>query len=159
MLEILDCKRCQAVTKLPGGCTPIPGDGSDNPIFMFITEKSDLLSSSLGICMMDTDGEFLSKLLKEVGIDESKVYFTTLVKCMEFSKKYASSCYYWLDIEIARLKPKYIVTFGAKVEEFLASKHNIIPFKSLHQMLNGSSKYTTEFKTKLKELYDISQNG
>jgi uracil-DNA glycosylase family 4 len=170
MLEILNCTACQAVNKLPGGCSPTPGKGGKHPIFMFVVEKSDILSASLNEPLMDIDGDFLKRMLKELEISKNEVYFTSLVKCIDYSNKSAKTCSQWLTKEIEELQPKYIVAMGKNVTDFFLSNvalytnsifqvvDNVLVAPSLYKLLNGSSKDINKFKKKIKELYDISKN-
>lgn len=170
-LEILNCTACSAVNKLPGGCSPTPGKGGKKPTFMFVVEKSDILSASLNEPLMDIDGDFLKRMLKDLDIPKNEVYFTSLVKCMDYSKQSAKTCSKWLNKEIEELQPKYIIAMGKNVTDFFLSDvalytnsifsviGNILVTPSLYKLFNGSAKDITKFKKKIKELYDISKNG
>lgn len=62
-------------------------------------------------------GQLLTKLLDKAGIERSDVYITNAVHCRPPdnrtpTKKEINACKDWLDQEIARIKPKYILLLG-----------------------------------------------
>jgi uracil-DNA glycosylase family 4 len=71
--------------------------------------------------------------LSELGLDLSRVYFTQALKCLNFEKNSSNSdvktCKGYLDEEIARLKPKYILTLGNEALLAVAGKSGIMKYR------------------------------
>lgn len=164
----MNCQKCKAIDKLPSGCSPTPGSGPKNTKLMFINDRSDLISCSLAEPFSTNDGDFLFKILKDLSIDKKTCYFTSLVKCTEYSIGNARTCFNWLLEEISEIKPEYIISLGERTAMFLLPKNleyknclfqtynNILVAPSLHKLLNGPSADVRLFKRKLKEFYGIS---
>lgn len=64
----------------------------------------------------DAYDDLIRKALDQVGIDQSKVYYTAAIKCRTFdqdpSRSDIKACRQYLEAEIAIVKPKWILTFG-----------------------------------------------
>jgi len=114
--ETSKCRRCllhktaQAVCLLGQG--PIPCE------VMFVGEApSTRKLESIDKPFSGPAGEVLNTIFKKVGISRSEIYITNAVRCRppgnrKPKAKEIHACSYWMERELMRVKPKYVVLLG-----------------------------------------------
>ncbi|NCU42626.1 MAG: uracil-DNA glycosylase [Candidatus Moranbacteria bacterium] len=114
-------KTCQQV---------IPGKGPFNAKIMFIGEAPGKKEDLLGEPFIGASGKLLDKLLLSIQLKRSDIFITNIVKCRppenrDPSLEEIQSCSFWLEKQIAIIKPKLLVTLGRYALK------NFIPHSSL----------------------------
>lgn len=121
-MELHDRIRICSSCSLRGGCfKPVPGVGDiDSRLIIvqsYCTDEDDLM----GEPFQSRGGELVQRFLKEKKIS---AYLTTLAKCAveneaDIQDAHVQHCKKWLWEEIKLVKPKVILTLGAKPLELL----------------------------------------
>ena len=97
----------------------IEGHGANKPLVLVITEVVTELDDKNGLCMSGEDGELLKKMLSAISLSTNdNVYITPLVKCKPPQNKLPFleqmyACKTFLDIQIQKLQPKFLLAFGS----------------------------------------------
>jgi DNA polymerase len=129
--ENLDrCRRCELWEHATQG---VPGEGPSDARLMLVGEQPGDEEDVLGRPFVGPAGRLLRRLLDEAGISAERVYLTNAVKHFFFEprgkrrihktpmQRHIAACRAWLDGEVARVKPRIIVTLGATA---LAAVHS-----------------------------------
>lgn len=96
----------------------VPGYGNtDHPDIAFIAEAPGETEVEQGKPLVGKAGQFLRMVMKDVGIDENRCYFTNMCICRPDNNKKPSAamikaCKPRLVKEIAMLRPKLVVSLG-----------------------------------------------
>jgi uracil-DNA glycosylase family protein len=107
------------------------GQGSSSAPIMLIGEVPGDQEDRQGKPFVGPAGRLLRMLLNEAGIDLQQVYLTNVVKREPRGKRRIhktpnsseiKACRFWLDAEIAALKPKVIVCLGATAAQALLAR-------------------------------------
>jgi len=107
------CKKCN----LKDNGKFVYGRGSSSAEIFFIGESPGKFESITGIPFVGRSGKLLSKILKEISIDENKVYISNIVKHRPPKNRKPfydeiKACQEHLIAEIKGIEPKLIVTLG-----------------------------------------------
>lgn len=110
-----NCKLCKLSKTAEFVC--LLGAGDKRAEIMIIGEAPGQREDASGVPFVGKSGQILDEVLEEVGLDRDDIYITNAVHCRPPdnrtpSKAEIRSCKKWLDYEIARVNPKYIVLLG-----------------------------------------------
>jgi DNA polymerase len=141
--KIKQCNKCSFVHKriktLGRGCLDAPilliGESpwfKDRWNFMTEEEINNEMKKRYGniTSFGDKAGEILSKILKEVGLNEDKdIFVTNIVRCslpnnIKPNSKIVHNCIFYLLQEISIIKPKIILAASAAAREFFEADIN-----------------------------------
>jgi len=116
------CRRCDLWQHATQG---VPGEGSRKARIFLVGEQPGDEEDIAGRPFVGPAGRLLRELIERAGIDPKLVFITNAVKHFSFeprgkrrihktpTQREVAACLYWLEQEIARIKPKVIVTLGA----------------------------------------------
>ncbi len=128
-------RRCTACPLWKGRTLAVPGEGPKDAKLMFIGEAPGEQEDRQGLPFVGRSGEFLTKMLGEIGIDRKDVFITSSAKCRPPKNraptvKECTTCKnLWLDKQIAILNPKLIVLLGGVAMRTCLGEKNV---KSFH---------------------------
>ncbi|MBW9141409.1 MAG: uracil-DNA glycosylase [Candidatus Aramenus sp.] len=118
------CKKCKlSLTRR----NAVPGEGNPHSDVMIIGEAPGATEDETGRPFVGSAGKLLDQLLKRIGLDRDKVYITNLVKCRppnnrDPDEEEITACSPYLDLQIALIKPKVIVTLGNHSTSYILGK-------------------------------------
>jgi DNA polymerase len=95
----------------------VPGEGSAESGIFFLGEAPGYNEDLQGRPFVGAAGQLLDELLREIGLDRSKVFITNVVRHRPPENRdplpdEVAACDIWLKRHLAVLKPKVIVTLG-----------------------------------------------
>jgi DNA polymerase len=116
----------------------VPGEGPMNAALMIVGEQPGDQEDLQGRPFVGPAGQLFDEIAQSVGLDRSQVYVTNAVKHFKFeprgkrrlhkrpSTSEISHCRWWLDAELASVKPRLIVAMGATAAEALTGSGTAI---------------------------------
>lgn len=117
-----------ACTRCPLHCNAtqaVPGDGPRDAALMIVGEQPGDQEDLTGKPFVGPAGQLFDQLAKQAGLDRSQAYVTNAVKHFKFravgrrrihqrpSSSEIDHCKWWLEAELAQVKPKLIIAMGA----------------------------------------------
>ncbi|WP_312549815.1 UdgX family uracil-DNA binding protein [Massilia sp.] len=117
-----ECRRCdlwQYATQAVGG------EGSKKAPIMLVGEQPGDQEDLAGHPFVGPAGKLLDKVFDAAGVERREIYLTNAVKHFKWeprgkrrlhktpAQREVEACHYWLDKELAAIKPKVIVALGA----------------------------------------------
>lgn len=126
--DIAACTRCPLHKT---ATQAVPGEGPGDAAVMIVGEQPGDQEDLIGRPFVGPAGQLFDKVAQEVGLDRSKVYLTNAVKHFKFvprgrrrihqrpDRDEISHCRWWLQAEIAQVRPKLIVALGATAAQAL----------------------------------------
>jgi len=117
-----DCRACdlwKAATQT------VFGEGPDEARVVLVGEQAGDQEDREGHPFVGPAGRLLDQVLAEIGIDRRALYVTNIVKHFKFELRgkrrlhksadaaEVAACLHWLDAEMERIRPRYIVCLGA----------------------------------------------
>jgi uracil-DNA glycosylase family protein len=126
-----DCRRCPLWRD---ATQTVFGEGPEHADVVFVGEQPGDQEDLAGKPFVGPAGRVLDEILHESGVDRLKIYVTNAVKHFKFeprgkrrihSKPNAGevqACRWWLDKELAELKPDLAVALGATAAQALLGK-------------------------------------
>ncbi len=126
---VVKCRECPLYKK-GKAC---PGVGTSSATVMIVGQAPGIDESKLGQPFVGQAGQFLSECLASVGIPDSMVWYTNVVKHFpgrdgagDACPPYAiEACKHWLEEEYALVQPRLIVAMGAIAMHHLGVKGGI----------------------------------
>ncbi len=125
----------------------VPGSGNKNhPDIAFVAEAPGETEVQQGVPLIGRSGQFLRKVLEDLGIDEDKCYFTNTCLCHPSgnatpSSDAARACLPRLASELSEIRPKLIVALGNVSSKYLAGhKITITKAHGMYQEVELHSK-------------------
>ena len=106
------CELCQGRTHA------VPGEGPENAGIMLIGEGPGAQEDVQGRPFVGVSGRFMAETLAQVGIHRQDVFITNVVKCRPpgnrdpLPDEIETCTQVYLDLQIALIQPKIIVTLG-----------------------------------------------
>ncbi len=106
------CELCQGRTHA------VPGEGPANAAIMLIGEGPGAQEDMQGRPFVGVSGRFMAETLAQVGIHRQDVFITNVVKCRPpgnrdpLPDEIETCTQVYLDLQIALIQPKIIVTLG-----------------------------------------------
>lgn len=112
--QVRGCTLCELYRSRTQG---VPGDGNPEAEIMFIGEAPGWHEDKQGLPFVGAAGQFLNEMLETIGLTRSEVFVTNIVKCRPPGNRdplpdEIAACSFYLDAQIAAIKPKVIVTLG-----------------------------------------------
>ncbi|MET0372527.1 MAG: UdgX family uracil-DNA binding protein, partial [Sphingobium sp.] len=129
--EAMGCTRCPLFRD---ATQTVFGEGPLDARLMFVGEQPGDQEDLAGRPFVGPAGQLFDHALEEAGIDRSKVYVTNAVKHFKFERRgkrrihqtpvtsEIQACRWWLDQEIALLRPPVIVALGTSAARALLGK-------------------------------------
>lgn len=120
--EAQACRRCPL---WENATQTVFGEGPTQADFMFVGEQPGDQEDLSGRAFVGPAGKLLDQALEEAGIDRTRAYVTNAVKHFKFEPRgkrrlhkspnagEITACRWWLDQEIALVRPKLVVALGA----------------------------------------------
>ncbi|WP_296951377.1 UdgX family uracil-DNA binding protein [uncultured Massilia sp.] len=117
-----ECRRCalwQFATQA------VPGDGPKQARIMFVGEQPGDQEDLAGLPFVGPAGKLLDSVCEQAGVDRATIYVTNAVKHFKWeprgkrrlhktpAQREIEACHYWLDKELARVRPDVVVALGA----------------------------------------------
>ena len=144
--EVDGCRRCElgrAATQA------VAGEGARDAAIVLVGEQPGDEEDLAGRPFVGPAGKLLRELLREAGIDAARVYLTNAVKHFRYeprgkrrlhktpAQRHVDACRYWLEAELATLRPAVIVALGATALYALTGRKQAIG-EARGQVLRGS---------------------
>jgi uracil-DNA glycosylase family 4 len=112
--DVAVCKRCELYKT---ATNPVPGEGPENAEIMFIGEGPGWNEDQMGRPFVGASGKFLDQMFASINLKRSDIYIANVVKHRPPNNRdplpnEITACAYYLDRQIALIKPKIIVTLG-----------------------------------------------
>jgi uracil-DNA glycosylase family 4 len=112
--DVAVCKRCELYKT---ATHPVPGEGPENAEILFIGEGPGWNEDQMGRPFVGASGKFLDQMFALIGLKRGEIYIANVVKHRPPNNRdplpnEISACSYYLDRQIAIIKPKIIVTLG-----------------------------------------------
>ena len=129
-----ECRRCelwQFATQAVGG------EGPKKARIMFVGEQPGDQEDLAGHPFVGPAGALLDKVCEAAGVDRARLYVTNAVKHFKWeprgkrrlhktpAQKEIEACHYWLDKELAHVKPTVIVALGATALKSIMRTANV----------------------------------
>lgn len=127
--ESLRCRRCDLWKR---ATQTVFGEGPARATVMFVGEQPGDKEDLDGHPFVGPAGALLREALTEAGLDPSRVYLTNAVKHFKWvergkrrihdkpNRDQILACRYWLDEEIAAVRPRVLVALGATAASVIA---------------------------------------
>ena len=125
-LDCQDCALAQSRNKV------VWGQGSDSAELMIVADFPSDADNLSGYAISSSAGDLLKKMLQAIDREISDVFVTCMVKCYtsipqaEQIETACKACGYYLDAQIAAIKPEIIFALGEYGFHYLGGK-NFIP--------------------------------
>jgi DNA polymerase len=112
----------------------VAGEGPRDAAVMLVGEQPGDAEDLAGRPFVGPAGQLLDKAMAEAGLDRGQLYLTNTVKHFKFEPRgkrrihqkpnanEVQTCKWWLNREIALLKPRLIVALGATAANALAGR-------------------------------------
>jgi DNA polymerase len=112
--EISQCQRCGLGRSRTAA---VPGEGPEGAAIMLIGEAPGFHEDQQGRPFVGAAGHFLEKLLASINLTRRDVYICNVIKCRPPGNRdplpeEIQACAGYLEQQIARIKPRLIVTLG-----------------------------------------------
>jgi DNA polymerase len=112
--RVSSCTACDLCKKRTHA---VPGEGAESAEIMFVGEGPGFHEDQQARPFVGPAGKFLEELLASIGYRRSDVYITNVVKCRPPENRdplpyEVEACKGFLEEQIARIRPKVIVTLG-----------------------------------------------
>ncbi|MCG5075125.1 UdgX family uracil-DNA binding protein [Paraburkholderia tagetis] len=120
--SLADCRRCDLWRN---ATQPVPGAGGAPARLMLVGEQPGDKEDQAGLPFVGPAGQLLDAVLEAAGIGREMVYVTNAVKHFKWelrgkrrlhktpAQREVEACAYWLERELAHVKPKVVVALGA----------------------------------------------
>lgn len=129
--EAKSCTRCDLYKT---ATQTVFGEGAENARVVFVGEQPGDREDLAGQPFVGPAGQLFDTILEEVGIDRRKTYVTNAVKHFKFTPRgkrrihakpnagEIRACNWWLEQELALLRPDVAVALGATAVKALTGK-------------------------------------
>lgn len=111
-------RTCTLCNLCHGRTRAVPGEGPDNAQIMLIGEGPGAQEDAQGRPFVGASGRFMTATLADAGIQRQDVFITNVVKCRPpdnrdpLPEEMETCIQVYLDLQIALIQPKIIVTLG-----------------------------------------------
>ena len=142
--KVHNCKRCPLYKT---ATQAVPGEGDPDTKIMFIGEAPGRVEDETGRPFVGRAGKLLDKLLESIGIKRESVFITSVVKHRPPKNRQpkpseVKMCKFWLNHQLAIIKPQMIVTLGRFGLEYFLPKKKISQIHGTIQEISiDSTKY------------------
>lgn len=112
--EIAVCRKCDLAKSRN---RTVPGEGNSDADVVFVGEAPGWYEDQQGRPFVGPAGKLLEELLQSISLNRSDVFITNVVKCRPPQNRdplpeEIDACSDYLERQLARIKPKLIVTLG-----------------------------------------------
>ena len=139
---------CKACPLWKSGTQTVFGEGSPKSDVMFVGEQPGDQEDVVGKPFVGPAGRLLDQALEQAGIDRSAAYVTNVVKHFKWKAQgkrrihqrpnwsETTTCFPWLEAELAVVKPRVLVCLGATAaqallgRQFRVTRHRGEPIES-----------------------------
>ena len=149
-----ECRRCEL---WEFATQAVPGVGPKHAPIMFVGEQPGDQEDLAGQPFVGPAGKLLDQVCEAAGVDRDTIYVTNAVKHFKWeprgkrrlhktpAQKEIEACHYWLDKEVAQVKPTVIVALGATALKSVLRSANVTLKNSLGKplMVDGRWVVTT----------------
>ena len=161
--EIAQCRRCALHCS---ATQAVPGEGPRDAEIMLVGEQPGDAEDLLGRPFVGPAGQLLGRALNEAGVERTSLYLTNTVKHFKFEPRgkrrihqrpnagEVQTCKWWLDREIALLKPRLVVALGATAASALAGRPVSVLKERGHKMFGARQGFVTVHPSFLLRLPD-----
>lgn len=120
-----DLQRCRRCTLWARATQAVGGEGDELARLMLVGEQPGQEEDLAGRPFVGPTGRLLDHALVEAGIERDRVYVTNAVKHFKWeprgtrrmhktpAQREIEACEYWLQDELARIRPRVVVAMGA----------------------------------------------
>lgn len=120
-----EAKGCQRCPLWEGATQTVFGSGPEDAAVVLVGEQPGDVEDRAGEPFVGPAGQLLRKAIDEAGLDFERVYLTNVVKHFKWTPRgkrrihqkpnrvEIAACRLWLELELARLKPRVLVALGA----------------------------------------------
>ncbi|MFO0991189.1 MAG: UdgX family uracil-DNA binding protein [Hyphomicrobiales bacterium] len=166
--EIATCKRC------PLHCAAtqaVRGEGPSEAAIMLVGEQPGDEEDLAGRPFVGPAGRLLDKALGEAGLSRDGLYVTNTVKHFKYEPRgkrrihqkpstgEVQTCKWWLDREIAIIRPKLVVAMGATAAGALAGRPVSVTRERGSAKFDGGQGYVTVHPSYLLRLPDPARKA
>jgi len=129
--EAADCRRCHLYKH---ATQTVFGEGPSHAEIVMVGEQPGDQEDIQGKPFVGPAGKLLDRAMEEAGVNRSQVYVTNAVKHFKFEPRgkkrihkkpdrpEIEACKFWLDRELAVLKPKLVVALGGTAGQALLGR-------------------------------------
>jgi DNA polymerase len=126
-----DCRRCPLYKH---ATQVVPGEGARSAAVMFVGEQPGDQEDIQGKPFVGPAGHLLDRALNDAGIERGRIFVTNAVKHFKFEQRgkrrlrkrpnayEIERCKWWLDSELALVKPRLAVALGVTAARSLLSR-------------------------------------
>ncbi|TFW11390.1 DUF4130 domain-containing protein [Massilia arenosa] len=116
-----ECRRCELWKNATQG---VGGQGARHAKIMVVGEQPGDQEDIAGLPFVGPAGQLLDRAIAQASVDRAKLYITNAVKHFKWeprgkrrlhktpAQREIDACHYWLEGELASVKPKVVVTLG-----------------------------------------------
>ncbi len=131
---VQNCRRCPLYEQ---ATQAVFGEGPADADLLFVGEQPGDQEDLAGRPFVGPAGQVFDDAIKNAGIDRRRVYVTNAVKHFKFIPRgkrrihqrpdggEIQACKFWLNLELAMVKPKIVVALGASAAQSLLEKKDI----------------------------------
>jgi len=139
-----ECRRCEL---WEFATQAVPGAGPKRARIMFVGEQPGDQEDLAGLPFVGPAGQLLDRVCAAAGVDRDTIYVTNAVKHFKWeprgkrrlhktpAQREIEACHYWLDKELAHVKPTVIVALGATALKSVLRTANVTLKNSLGKPL------------------------
>jgi DNA polymerase len=129
-----ECRRCEL---WQFATQPVGGEGPKKAKIMFVGEQPGDQEDLAGEPFVGPAGKLLDRVCEAAGVDRATIYVTNAVKHFKWeprgkrrlhktpAQKEIEACHYWLEKELAHVKPAVIVALGATALKSVMETANV----------------------------------
>ena len=124
-------ENCQKCRLCEGRSNVVPGEGDPHADLMFIGEGPGQEEDRLGRPFVGRSGELLTRMIRAIGIERSRVYICNVVKCRPPRNRNpepdeAAACLNYLRAQFALVRPRVVVLLGKVAANFTLNEQIFI---------------------------------
>jgi len=145
-----ECRRCEL---WQFATQAVPGEGPKHAPIMFVGEQPGDQEDLAGQPFVGPAGKLLDQVCEAAGVDRDTIYVTNAVKHFKWeprgkrrlhktpAQREIEACHYWLDKELAHVKPTVIVALGATALKSVLRSANVTLKNSLGKPLKVDGRW------------------
>jgi len=130
----MTCTRCQLHRTAQNVC--VPSRGSEDPVILFVGEAPGKTEDQTNQTFCGKSGKELDKLMEKAGLDPAFCRWANITRCIPWKDRIGGkvrspkehemdACCRYLDKEVLRTKPVFIVPLGASSAYYFLGKSKI----------------------------------
>lgn len=165
--DIANCTRCPLHRE---ATQAVAGEGPSNAKLMIVGEQPGDLEDLIGRPFVGPAGQLFDQIATEAGLDRKAAFITNAIKHFKFLPRgkrrihqrpnlsEITHCKWWLDAELAAVKPKLVVAMGATAAFALTGRRDGLLSRrgQIEYMENGQAVLLTMHPSYILRLNDVS---